>query len=223
MWQSNLVGFLNILEICRNHKIAKLLYASSSSIYGNSSDVPFDTTQNVDHPISLYAATKKANELMGHSYSHLYQFQTIGLRFFTVYGPWGRPDMAMFLFTDAILNNRPIKVFNHGDLARDFTYIDDIIQGIVKIIENTTQQDLYQLYNIGNSKPVQLMDFIKAVEEVSAKEAILEMLPMQPGDVNQTWTNIDDLSEKYNYQPQYPVKQGVKNFVEWYKLYYKLN
>ena len=221
--QSNLVGFLNILEICRNHKIAKLLYASSSSIYGNSTDVPFDTTQNVDHPISLYAATKKANELMAHSYSHLYQFQTIGLRFFTVYGPWGRPDMAMFLFTDAILNNRPIKVFNHGDLARDFTYIDDIIQGIVKISENNTQQELYQLYNIGNSKPVQLMDFIKAVEEASEKEAILEMLPMQPGDVNQTWANIDDLSQKYDYQPQYPVKQGVKNFVEWYKLYYKLN
>ena len=219
--QSNLVGFLNILEICRNHKIAKLLYASSSSIYGNSSNVPFDTSQNVDHPISLYAATKKANELMAHSYSHLYQFQTIGLRFFTVYGPWGRPDMAMFLFTDAILNNRPIKVFNHGDLARDFTYIDDIIQGIVKIIEDNTQQDIYQLYNIGNSKPVQLMDFIKAVEEASEKDAILEMLPMQPGDVNQTWANIDDLAKKFDYHPQFPVKQGVKNFVDWYKQYYK--
>jgi len=220
--QSNLVGFLNILEICRNYKIDKLLYASSSSVYGNSVDTPFNTSQNVDHPISLYAATKKANELMAHSYSHLYQFQTIGLRFFTVYGPWGRPDMAMFLFTDAILNNKPIKVFNHGDLARDFTYIDDIIQGIVKIIENNSRKELYQLYNIGNSKPVQLMNFISAVEEAANKKAILEMLPMQPGDVNQTWADIEDLKTKFGYQPKFPVKEGVKNFVEWYKSYYKI-
>lgn len=220
--QSNLVGFLNILEICRNFKIKKLLYASSSSIYGNSVDTPFKTTQNVDHPISLYAATKKANELMAHSYSHLYGFQTIGLRFFTVYGPWGRPDMAMFLFTDAILNDRPIKVFNHGDLARDFTYIDDIVQGIDKIIMNEDQKDLYQLYNIGNNKPVQLLDFIKAVEIASNKKAVLEMLPMQPGDVNQTWADIYDLSVNFGYEPKFPVQEGVNNFVEWYKSYFKI-
>ena len=200
--QSNLVGFLNILECCRNYNVKKLLYASSSSIYGNSSDVPFSTNQNVDHPISLYAATKKANELMAHAYSHLYDFQTIGLRFFTVYGPWGRPDMAMFLFTDAILNHQPLKVFNHGDLSRDFTYIDDIIQGIDKILEDQTIKENYQLYNIGNSKPVQLMD------------------PMQAGDVNQTWADVQDLKDKFGYNPNYPVDKGVYNFVQWYRKYY---
>ena len=220
--QSNLVGFLNILEICRNHNISKLLYASSSSVYGNSIDTPFKTTQNVDHPISLYAATKKANELMAHSYSHLYGFQTIGLRFFTVYGPWGRPDMAMFLFTDAILNNKPIKVFNHGDLSRDFTFIDDIIQGIVKIIENNENGDLYQLYNIGNSKPVKLMDFIKSIESISGIEAKLDFQPMQPGDVNQTWADIEDLINNYNYKPKYSVEAGVKKFIDWYIKYYNV-
>lgn len=218
--QSNLVGFLNILECCRNYNVKKLLYASSSSIYGNSSDVPFSTNQNVDHPISLYAATKKANELMAHAYSHLYDFQTIGLRFFTVYGPWGRPDMAMFLFTDAILNHRPLKVFNHGDLSRDFTYIDDIIQGIDKILEDKNTNEKYQLYNIGNSKPVQLMDFIKEIEKSTGEKAILEMYPMQAGDVNQTWADVQDLKDKFGYNPHYPVDKGVFNFVQWYKKYY---
>ncbi|HAR72423.1 MAG TPA: NAD-dependent epimerase [Flavobacteriaceae bacterium] len=219
--QSNLVGFLNILECCRNYNVKKLLYASSSSIYGNSSDVPFSTNQNVDHPISLYAATKKANELMAHAYSHLYDFQTIGLRFFTVYGPWGRPDMAMFLFTDAILDHQPLKVFNHGDLSRDFTYIDDIIQGVVKIIVDKNQKENYQLYNIGNSQPVQLMDFIREIEKSTGLEAKLEMYPMQDGDVNQTWANVDDLKEKFDYNPNYPVGEGVANFVKWYKEYYQ--
>ena len=218
--QSNLVGFLNILECCRNYNVKKLLYASSSSIYGNSSDVPFSIDQNVDHPISLYAATKKANELMAHAYSHLYDFQTIGLRFFTVYGPWGRPDMAMFLFTDAILNHQPLKVFNHGDLSRDFTYIDDIIQGIDKILEDKNIKEKYQLYNIGNSKPVQLMDFIKEVELSTGEKAILEMYPMQAGDVNQTWADVQDLKEKFGYNPNYPVDKGVYNFVQWYRKYY---
>ena len=218
--QSNLVGFLNILECCRNYNVKKLLYASSSSIYGNSSDVPFSTNQNVDHPISLYAATKKANELMAHAYSHLYDFQTIGLRFFTVYGPWGRPDMAMFLFTDAILNHQPLKVFNHGDLSRDFTYIDDIIQGIDKILEDKNIKEKYQLYNIGNSKPVQLMDFIKEVELSTGEKAILEMYPMQAGDVNQTWADVQDLKDKFGYNPNYPVDKGVYNFVQWYRKYY---
>ena len=218
--QSNLVGFLNILECCRNYNVKKLLYASSSSIYGNSSDVPFSTNQNVDHPISLYAATKKANELMAHAYSHLYNFQTIGLRFFTVYGPWGRPDMAMFLFTDAILNHQPLKVFNHGDLSRDFTYIDDIIQGIDKILEDKNIKEKYQLYNIGNSKPVQLMDFIKEIEKSTGEKAILEMYPMQAGDVNQTWADVQELKDKFGYNPHYPVDKGVYNFVQWYRKYY---
>ncbi|WP_313304652.1 NAD-dependent epimerase/dehydratase family protein [Empedobacter sp.] len=218
--QSNLVGFLNILECCRNYNVKKLLYASSSSIYGNSSEVPFSTNQNVDHPISLYAATKKANELMAHAYSHLYNFQTIGLRFFTVYGPWGRPDMAMFLFTDAILNHQPLKVFNHGDLSRDFTYIDDIIQGIDKILEDKNTNEKYQLYNIGNSKPVQLMDFIKEVELSTGEKAILEMYPMQAGDVNQTWADVQELKDKFGYNPNYPVDKGVYNFVQWYRKYY---
>lgn len=221
--QSNLVGFLNVLECCRHHKVNKLLYASSSSIYGNSADVPFSIEQNVDHPISLYAATKKANELMAHAYSHLYNIQTIGLRFFTVYGPWGRPDMAMFLFTDAILNQRPLKVFNHGDLSRDFTYIDDIIQGIDKILEDEKMTEQYQLYNIGNSKPVQLMDFIKEIEHSTGKKAILVMYPMQAGDVNQTWADVQELKDKFGYNPTYPVDKGVYNFVQWYKKYYKLS
>ncbi|MGV0922700.1 NAD-dependent epimerase/dehydratase family protein [Empedobacter tilapiae] len=218
--QSNLIGFLNILECCRRQNVKKMLYASSSSIYGNSSDVPFSTTQNVDHPISLYAATKKANELMAHAYSHLYNIQTIGLRFFTVYGPWGRPDMAMFLFTNAILNHQPLKVFNHGDLSRDFTYIDDIIQGIDKVLENDDLNEKYQLYNIGNSKPVQLMDFITEIENSTGEKAILEMYPMQAGDVNQTWADVRDLKEKFDYNPSIPVEEGVSNFVKWYKKYY---
>lgn len=216
---SNVMGFLNILECCRHHHVKQLLYASSSSVYGNSVDVPFKTTQNVDHPISLYAATKKANELMAHTYSHLYGIQTIGLRFFTVYGPWGRPDMAMFLFTDAIFKHHPIKVFNHGNLSRDFTYIDDIIHGIIQVLM-ADSTPLYQLYNIGNSQPVQLLSFIEAIEAASGLKAELSMQPMQPGDVNQTWADVSDLAEQFDYHPNYPVKQGVANFVEWYKSYY---
>ena len=218
--QSNLVGFLNILECCRQFEVPNLLYASSSSVYGNSTDVPFTTCQNVDLPISLYAATKKSNELMAHAYSHLYDINTIGLRFFTVYGPWGRPDMAMFLFTDAIFNKKPIKVFNQGDLSRDFTYIDDITQGIIKLLKNKPT-DKYQLFNIGNSKPVQLMDFIREVENKTGLTAELEMLPMQPGDVNQTWADVTELINKYDYQPNFPISKGVENFVDWYRNYYK--
>lgn len=219
---SNIVGFVNILEACRHYNVSKLLYASSSSVYGNSVDVPFSTDSSVDNPISLYAATKKSNELMAYSYSHLYGIQTIGLRFFTVYGPWGRPDMAMFLFTDAILNNRPIKVFNNGDLSRDFTYIDDIIQGINLIVKDKSQDQKYQLFNIGNSKPVQLLEFIEEIEKATGKQAQKIMLPMQPGDVNQTWADVEDLRKKYGYNPDFTVKEGVKNFVEWYVGYYKI-
>src|SRR5690606_20139512 len=217
---SNVVGFVNILEACRHHNITKLLYASSSSVYGNSIDVPFSTEQSVDNPISLYAATKKSNELMAYTYSHLFGIQTIGLRFFTVYGPWGRPDMAMFLFTDAILNDRPIQVFNNGDLSRDFTYIDDIIKGIILIVEDQDQQEKYQLFNIGNSKPVRLLDFIEEIEKATGKVAQRVMLPMQPGDVNQTWADVEDLRKKYGYNPDFSVKEGVQHFVKWYKKYY---
>jgi UDP-glucuronate 4-epimerase len=217
---SNVVGFVNIVEACRHHNITKLLYASSSSVYGNSVDVPFSTDQSVDNPISLYAATKKSNELMAYTYSHLFGIQTIGLRFFTVYGPWGRPDMAMFLFTDAILNDRPIKVFNNGDLSRDFTYIDDIIQGILLIVEDSNQDEKYQLFNIGNSKPVQLLEFIEEIEKATGKQAQRVMLPMQPGDVNQTWADVEELRKRYGYNPNYSVKEGIMNFVDWYKKYY---
>lgn len=219
---SNIVGFMNILEASRQYKIAKLLYASSSSVYGNSIDVPFSPTQRVDCPISLYAATKKSNELMAYTYSHLFDMQTIGLRFFTVYGPWGRPDMAMFLFTDAILNNKPIQVFNYGDLSRDFTYIDDIIKGILLIVEDTNQKEKYQLFNIGNSKPVQLLQFIQEIERITGKKAQKIMMPMQPGDVNQTWADVEDLRKKYGYNPDFSVTEGVQHFVQWYKEYYKI-
>ncbi len=219
---SNILGFVNILEACRHYKVSKLLYASSSSVYGNSVDVPFSTHQSVDNPISLYAATKKSNELMAYTYSHLYNIQTIGLRFFTVYGPWGRPDMAMFLFTDAILNNRPIKVFNNGDLSRDFTYIDDIIQGINLIVKDKNQDEKYQLFNIGNSRPVQLLEFIEEIEKAIGKPAQKIMMPMQPGDVNQTWADVEDLRKKYGYNPNFSVTEGIKKFVEWYKEYYKI-
>jgi len=219
---SNIVGFVNILECCRYYKVPKLLYASSSSVYGNSIDVPFSTSQSVDNPISLYAATKKSNELMAYTYSHLYDIQTIGLRFFTVYGPWGRPDMAMFLFTDAIFNDRPIKVFNNGDLSRDFTYIDDIIQGINLIVADNKQDEKYQLFNIGNSKPVQLLKFIEEIEIATGKQVQKIMMPMQPGDVNQTWADVEGLKERYGYNPDFSVKEGVRCFVEWYKQYYNI-
>jgi len=218
---SNLTGFLNILECCRNFEVSKLVYASSSSVYGNSDDVPFKETANVDHPISLYAATKKSNELIAHAYSHLFGFETIGLRFFTVYGPWGRPDMAMFLFTEAIINNQPLKVFNNGDLSRDFTYIDDIVSGILAtLLETSDNTSLYKLYNIGNSQPVQLLEYIEAIETALGKTAIKEMMPMQPGDVKQTYANVSLLKRDFNYQPTTDVKEGIANFVAWYKGFY---
>ena len=221
---SNIIGFLNILECCRHHNVKRLVYASSSSIYGNSDEVPFKITANVDKPVSLYAATKKANELMAHSYSHLYKIETIGLRFFTVYGPWGRPDMAMFLFTDAILNNRPIKIFNNGNLSRDFTYIDDIVKGVVSTLtENSKDASLYKLYNIGNSSPVKLMDFIVSIEDKLGVKADKKMLPMQAGDVNQTWADVSHFQRDYDYRPNTSVNKGVEAFVDWYKSYYNLN
>ncbi|GGW63319.1 UDP-glucuronate 4-epimerase [Winogradskyella epiphytica] len=222
---SNLVGFLNILECCRNFNIKHLVYASSSSVYGLNKKIPFSTDDNVDHPISLYAATKKSNELMAHTYSHLFNIPTTGLRFFTVYGPWGRPDMAMFLFTDAIVNNRPIKVFNHGQMERDFTYIDDIVEGVVRIIEKPTNtrvntKSLYKIYNIGNNNSVKLLDFINEIELNLDKVAEKQMLPMQPGDVERTWADVDELIKDYDYQPNTSIKHGVKSFIDWYKNYY---
>lgn len=223
---SNVVGFLNILECCRNYKIKHLVYASSSSVYGLNEKIPFETTDAVDHPVSLYAATKKSNELMAHSYSHLYGFKTTGLRFFTVYGPWGRPDMAMFLFTDAIVNDKPIKVFNNGKLERDFTYIDDITEGVVRIIQKPVTEQLekkgsFKIYNIGNSKSVKLMDFITAIEESLDTVAKKDMYPMQPGDVEKTWANVDDLIADYDYRPNTPIQEGVNKFITWYKNYYQ--
>ena len=223
---SNVTGFLSILEGCRNHGVKKLIYASSSSVYGLNEKIPFSVHDPVDHPISLYAATKKANELMAHTYSHLFDIKTVGLRFFTVYGPWGRPDMAMFLFTDAILNNRPIKVFNEGNLSRDFTYVDDIVGGMVSIV-NAFQKDniqtKYKLYNIGNSKPVKLLDFIDALEKVTGIKATKEMLPMQPGDVEKTWADTEELTADFSYKPDCDILYGVSAFVKWYKAYYKVN
>jgi UDP-glucuronate 4-epimerase len=221
---SNINGFLNILECCRRHNVKRLVYASSSSVYGNSGDIPFKETADVDAPISLYAATKKSNELMAHTYSHLYKIETIGLRFFTVYGPWGRPDMAMFLFTDAIINNKPIKVFNKGNLSRDFTYIDDIVDGVVNtLVKDSKNDSLYKLYNIGNGKPVQLLDFIASLEKVLDISAIKKMLSMQAGDVHQTFADTTGLAHDYNYKPQITVDKGIKEFVLWYKSFYKNN
>ncbi len=218
---SNVQGFMNILECCRHHNVKRLVYASSSSVYGDSDQVPFQETQSVDNPISLYAATKKANEIMAHTYSHLYGIETIGLRFFTVYGPWGRPDMAMFLFTDAILNDRPIKVFNNGDLARDFTYIDDIIIGVEKTLFGDMKEDeRYSLYNIGNNTPVQLMDFIQEIEKYTNKVAEKIMLPMQAGDVHRTYADSTKLGSEYDYKPSTSIAVGVKNFIDWYKGFY---
>ncbi len=221
--QSNIVGFANILECCRNNAIKHLLYASSSSVYGSNTKIPFETTDNVDHPISLYAATKKSNELMAHTYSHLYGIHTTGLRFFTVYGPWGRPDMAMFLFTDAIIKNKPIKVFNYGKMERDFTYIDDIVKGIYLIIKKLPEdRDLYKVYNIGNNKSVKLLAFINEIERNLNKVAEKEMLPIQRGDVKKTWANLDELFKDYNYKPETPISKGVKEFINWYMKYKNL-
>ncbi len=221
---SNLVGFVNILEGCRHNKIEHLVYASSSSVYGKNRKIPFSTNDNVDHPVSLYAATKKANELMAHTYSHLYGIPTTGLRFFTVYGPWGRPDMAYFLFTKAILEDKPIKVFNYGRMKRDFTYIDDIVEGIVRVI-NQIPQPLsssvpYKIYNIGNNQPVELGQFIEVLEDCIGKKAIKEFLPMQPGDVPLTYADVDDLIKDVGFQPHTSLETGLKKFVSWYKNYY---
>lgn len=219
---SNLVGFANLLECCRNFKIEHLVYASSSSVYGQNKKVPFSTEDNVDHPISLYAATKKSNELMAYTYSHLYDFKTTGLRFFTVYGPWGRPDMAMFLFTDAITKNQPIKVFNEGNLERDFTYVDDIVMGVFSVIISEALDSKYSIYNIGNGSPVNLLNFIEEIEKQLGNTAKKKMMPMQPGDVNLTWADSTGLERDYGYKTSTSVKEGVKKFIEWYKEYYKV-
>ena len=217
---SNIAGFLNILEGCRNHKVKHLVYASSSSVYGENKKVPFETTDNVDQPISLYAATKKSNELMAHTYGHLYDFKTTGLRFFTVYGPWGRPDMAYYLFTEAISKDQPIKVFNNGEMERDFTYIDDIVNGVTKIIEkNIDSREHYKIYNIGNNKTESLQDFIMTIEEAIGKDAIKEMYPMQQGDVPRTFADVDELIKDYKYTPSTDIKSGIGDFIRWYKEY----
>ncbi|MGQ7771689.1 NAD-dependent epimerase [Bacillus sp. WC2507] len=218
--QSNIVGFLNILEMCRHHKVEHLLYASSSSVYGANKKIPFSTADQVDNPVSLYAATKKSNELMAHTYSHLYNVPTTGLRFFTVYGPYGRPDMAYFSFTKAITEGKPIKVFNKGDMYRDFTYIDDIVDGIMKLLENSpvlNNKELpYKVYNIGNNKPVKLLDFIQAIESAVGKEAVKEYYPMQPGDVYQTYADVSDLINDVGFKPDTPIQEGINKFVKWY-------
>lgn len=224
--QSNIVGFVNILECCRHNEIKHLVYASSSSVYGNNKKVPFSEDDRVDHPVSLYAATKKSNELMAYTYSYLYQLPTTGLRFFTVYGPWGRPDMAPMLFANAIMKGEPIKVFNNGDMERDFTYIDDIIKGVLKVLNSIPKADeetpYYRLLNIGNSKPVKLMDFITALEKELGKKAEKIMCPMQPGDVKITYANTGKLEKLVKYSPKINVWTGVNGFVRWFKEYYKI-
>ena len=230
---ANLVGFVNVLEGCRHHEVEHLVYASSSSVYGANRNVPFSVHHNVDHPISLYAATKKANELMAHTYSHLYRLPTTGLRFFTVYGPWGRPDMALFLFTDAILGGRPIDVFNEGRMRRDFTFVDDIVEGLLRVLDRTADAAWspespdpagsdapYRVYNIGNDQPVELMDLIRTLEECLGQEAQKNMLPMQPGDVPETHAEIDSLFRDTGFRPQTSIQDGVSRFVEWYRSYY---
>lgn len=220
--QSNIVGFLNILEGCRHNNVKHLVYASSSSVYGNNKKMPLSTDDSVDNPISLYAATKKSNELMAYTYSHLYGIPSTGLRFFTVYGPWGRPDMAYFLFTKAILENKPIKIFNRGDLYRDFTYIDDIVDGIEKVIDGVpSQTPPYKVYNIGNSNPMKLMDFIETIEKAWGKEALKEYHDMQPGDVYKTFADVSELEKDFGYAPDTSLEKGIGNFVEWYSNYYK--
>jgi len=234
---ANLNGFLNILEGCRHHGCRHLVYASSSSVYGANTKMPFRTSDNVDHPLSLYGASKKANELMAHSYSHLFKLPTTGLRFFTVYGPWGRPDMAMWLFTEAINAGRPIKLFNHGKMRRDFTYVDDVVQAVVRLIDRPAEGDPawsseapdparssapWRVYNIGNNTPVEVLDVVRILEETLGKKAIREMLPMQPGDVPATYADVDDLMRDVGFKPATPIAEGIARFVAWYKEYHRL-
>jgi len=233
---TNLVGFANILEGCRHNGVEHLVYASSSSVYGSNTNMPFSVHDNVDHPVSLYAASKKANELMAHTYSHLYRLPTTGLRFFTVYGPWGRPDMALFLFTRHILAGEPIDVFNHGNHRRDFTYIDDIVEGVIRTLDRVPEPDPdwsgdvpdsatsaapYRLYNIGNNNPVELMHYIEVLEDCLGIKADKNMLPLQPGDVPATYADVDDLVRDVGYKPNMSVEQGIARFVDWYREYYK--
>ncbi|MEA1887205.1 MAG: NAD-dependent epimerase [Bacteroidota bacterium] len=235
---SNIVGFANILEACRHNNIKHLVYASSSSVYGLNEKMPFSTEDNVDHPISLYAASKKSNELMAHTYSHLFALPTTGLRFFTVYGPWGRPDMALYIFTKAISEGRKIQINNRGNMQRDFTYIDDIVNSLSRIIDiipkgnsewsgmnpsPSSSPASYRVYNIGNNSPVKLMDFVEAIEKEMGVEAKKEYLPMQPGDVPSTWADVNSLIETINYRPHTPVNEGIKNFIKWYKEYNKIS
>jgi len=234
---TNIVGFVNLLEGCRHSGVKHFVFASSSSVYGANTRMPFSVHDNVDHPLSLYAASKKSNELMAHTYSHLFGLPVTGLRFFTVYGPWGRPDMALFLFTKAILENRPIDVFNHGRMVRDFTYIDDIVEGVYRVIyhvpepnpdwdgdapDPATSKSSYRIYNIGNNQKVDLMRYIEVLEECLGKKAEKNMLPMQPGDVPATYANVDDLVRDVGFKPDTPIEEGIKRFVEWYKEYYRV-
>ena len=234
---SNIVGFVNLLEACRHNDIEHFTYASSSSVYGLNEVQPFSTHDNVDHPISLYAASKKSNELMAHTYSHLYKLPTTGLRFFTVYGPWGRPDMALYLFTKAILEDKPIDVFNHGKMQRDFTYIDDIVEGVIRVNDNppkgnpawsgkqpdpSSSKAPYKIYNIGNNNPVKLMDFIEAIEKKLGKKAKKNMLPLQPGDVPSTYADVKDLVEDLGYKPSTSIQEGIDNFIDWYLDFFKV-
>ncbi len=236
-FHSNINGFLNIIEAAKQNKIKHLVYASSSSVYGLNKDMPFSVSHNVDHPLSLYAATKKADELIAHSYSNLFNLPTTGLRFFTVYGPWGRPDMALFIFTKAMLNNEPIKVFNNGDMMRDFTYIDDIVEGIFRVVKKPAKPNPnwngnspdpassstpYKIYNIGNGNPVPLMKYIEAAEKALDKKAEKNFLPMQPGDVQKTFADISSLTKDFGYKPKTNIEKGVAEFIKWYKEYYKI-
>jgi UDP-glucuronate 4-epimerase len=229
--QSNVIGFMNILECCHQYQIEHLIYASSSSVYGANTSMPFSTNDNVDHPVSMYAATKRANELMAYTYSHLYDLPTTGLRFFTVYGPWGRPDMSYFKFVKAIVNGEPIQVFNSGHMKRDFTYIDDIVEGIVRLLEKKPQRIKiptitsnapYKLYNIGNNQPEKLMDFISVIEEKLGKKAIKEFLPMQAGDVPETYADTEDLEKAVGFKPKTTINEGLGKFIDWYNDYYKV-
>jgi UDP-glucuronate 4-epimerase len=234
---ANLTGFLNILEGCRHAKSAHLLYASSSSVYGANTQMPFSISQNVDHPLSLYGATKKANELMAHAYSHLFGLPTTGLRFFTVYGPWGRPDMAMWIFTDAIRSGRPIKLFNHGRMRRDFTYVDDVVESVARLVDKPAQPDAawsgdtpdpgssaapWRVYNIGNHSPVEVTEVVRLIEDALGRKAVCELAPMQPGDVPATYADVDALARAVDFQPKTPIDVGVRRFVDWFTAYHAL-